>query len=308
MKTRFFWITVLLLIAMIGCEKVQQDKLPEEIKKLTERNMRLQSLRNSGITHFRIPANSYLKSSMLKSGKVDGGDSTNVVNDSICEYWDWESCAEISEYEDENGFFVTVMDYGEQGCEEWGSLIKGKITIKWKMDNNSSYFEEIYEDYEAYGMTMNGSFNCSSEGEWPFYNSTGTEDDFEIISTCQENLIISYEDGETFTYVSSFTDKYTNDSYIMLEGEFEYSSSTGEKFTYRIIEPVVSDFQCQNSYMPVSGIELWEDGDNSYKIDYGDGQCDNIVTITEDGKTYVVNWDEEFFDDAQAADSTAVSF
>lgn len=312
MKTRIISITVLLLIALAACKKetVTQDKIPEDMKKFMELNMKLQNLRSNGIVHFRSPAGTSNKSKTLKSGTLIGGDSTIVVGDSTIItdgdsiYWDWESCAETTNYVDENGYNVTVLDYGEQGCEEWGSLVKGKIITKWKMDENGSYFEDSYENYEAYGMIMNGTFSCSSEGNWPFYDSTGTEDDYEVIFTCQENLTITYEDGETYTYVSSFKDKYTNNLYIMLEGEFEYSSSTGEKYSYKIIKPVVYNFECQNSYLPVSGIEQWEDGNNSYEIDYGDGTCDNIATVTENGTTYVVDYDEEFNEDnVQPGDS-----
>lgn len=316
MKNRFIYVVAILIIAVIACEKEQfnGDQLPEDIKKIAELNMKLQNLRNSGSEHFRLSINNSITNAASKKSvralTSDSADvimdSTNVIMDSII--WDFNSCAEITNYKDDNGYDVTVMDYGVDGCDEWGSLIKGKITTKWKMENNGYYFENIYENYEAYGMTMNGTFSCSTEGgdDWSFLDSTGTDsdNDYEVIYTCQENLTITYEDGVSYTFVSSFKDKYTTNSYTMLEGEFEYSSSTGEEYSYRIIEPVLTDFQCQNSYLPVSGIEQWDDGTDNYEINYGDGTCDNIATITENGETYTVDFDDQFIDDGTApADS-----
>jgi hypothetical protein len=328
MKTNYLLITVLLLIAMFACKKeqVSQEKLPEHIKKLAEMNMKLQSIKSSDFAHVRYaPVNSYLSSvysgNTLKSGKLEDGDSTGYLgdstifigdstflSDSIWWNWDWESCAQITKYVDENGYYVTVMDYGEQGCEEWGSFIKGKITSKWKEDENGSYFEEIYENYNAWGMTMNGTFSSTSQGNWPWYDSTDTgNNSFEIINICTENMTISFDTGATYTYVSSFKDKYTNNQYVILEGEFEYNSSDGDNYSYRILEPVVTNFLCENSYIPVSGIEQWTESTTIYEIDYGNGNCDNKATITENGKVYEVDFDE-FIDSVkvQTGDSTLV--
>ena len=192
-----------------------------------------------------------------------------------------------------------------------GLTLKLPVTVTLvytKEDENGSYFEEIYENYNAWGMTMNGTFSSTSQGNWPWYDSTDTgNNSFEIINICTENMTISFDTGATYTYVSSFKDKYTNNQYVILEGEFEYNSSDGDNYSYRILEPVVTNFLCENSYIPVSGIEQWTESTTIYEIDYGNGNCDNKATITENGKVYEVDFDE-FIDSVkvQTGDSTLV--
>lgn len=314
MKTKFFAIILSVFFFAVACEKddTSNSKISDEFMELSELNMKLQNIRNLNVnsTHeFGAMAMNYngMKKKACKDGPTNYDDST---------YWDdWETCAEYTYCTDEEGFEVMIMDYGEEGCIEWGELIKGKITWKWKMDENGYVYEDIYENYSAWGMTINGYYKGESQwtGSWDWNNFEDStyffdwfSEDYEEISTNEEDMTITFEDGEVITYISNFKSKFTFNSYTMLEGSFSYESSLGDTYTWDIIEPVVSDFNCMY-WVPVSGIEEGTYNEDTYIIDYGDGTCDNKYTITVNGVTEEIEVDYDdiwICDDEEPSDST----
>ena len=283
MKTKFFAIILSVLFFATACEKddTTKSKISEEFLELSELNIKLQNVRNQNVNS----THKFGAMAMNLNGK-----KKSALNDSI---YNWETCAKITKYTDEEGFEVMVMDYGVEGCVEWGELIKGKITLKWKMDKNGYAYEDIYENYSAWGMTINGYYKGESQwtGTWnedDFGDSTSFynwfSQDYEEISANEEDMKITLDNGEVITYISNFKSKFTFNSYTMLEGSFSYESSLGDTYTWDIIEPVVSNFDCKY-WIPVSGIEEGTYNKDTYKINYGDGTCDNKYTITVNGVT-----------------------
>jgi len=318
MKTRLS-IIFMLLIAMIACDKEQlaPNKSPDGIKSYSGLFLKFHGLSRNN-EHLQIASDLSKNSLTITNGRVSAvdsvivsgdstivisGDSTIIIDDPD---WGWESCATITDYIDKDGYHVTVFDYGEKGCIECGTLIKGKITSKWKENSKSSSWEEIYENYTFCDMTINGTVSYQSDGN-PFIDSLNIDDDFEFTYSCQENLSVSFEDGLSYVYTSSYKEKSSNKLWTILEGESKFVVSDGKTYTSEIVEPVVMNFECNNSFIPVSGVEKWNDAGEKYEIDYGDGTCDNIATITENGESKVVDFEEEFNDDATyAGDSTKV--
>ena len=319
MKTKLYAIVITFLFFAVACEKEITDdsKVSDDFKKISELNMKIQNIRNFGVVNtfefgsYAMTLNG-LKKNCIKSDSV-------YYDDSTC-WEEWESCAEYTYFTDDEGFEVMVVDYGIEGCEEWGELIKGKITWKWRMNNEGYAYENIYENYSSWGMSINGYYKGESQwtGTWNeedfedstyFYN--WFSDDSEEISTNEENMTISFDGGEIITYVSNFKSKFTFNSYTMLEGSFSYVSSLGDSYTWDIIEPINSDFTCIY-WIPVSGIEEGTFNEDTYSIDYGDGTCDNKYTITVNGvsEEIEINYDDIWIsdgDDGTTTDSTNVS-
>jgi hypothetical protein len=299
MKTKFFAIIISVMFFAISCEKddVADSDVPEGFKELSELNMKLQSLRNmstNGTYEFGAKA-------MNLNGFKKKGFKSDATDDDPAYWEDWETCAEINNYTDDEGFDVMVMDYGTEGCIEYGDLIKGKVTWKWKMDETGWAYEDIYEGYSAWGMTINGYYK--GESKWSgsvnwddfedstyFYN--WFNEDYEEVSTNEEDMIITFEDGEETTYTSNFKSKFTFNSYTMLEGTFNYDSNTGDSYTWEIVKPVISNYDCMY-WIPVSGIEEGTENENEFTINYGDGTCDNAYSITVNGVTEIIEIDEE---------------
>ena len=322
MKTKFFAIILSVIFFAVACEEKDisqvkdKSEISEEFMELSELSLKLQNIRNLNVNS----THKFGAMSMGMRGKKKSAFLSDSTNFDDSTYWDnWETCAEITNFVDDEGFDVMIMDYGVEGCEEWGELIKGKVTWKWKMDENGYKYEDIYENYSAWGMTIDGYYK--GESQWTgacdesdfedstyFYNWFG--EDYEEISTNEENMTITFEDGEKITYISNFKSKFTFNSYTMLEGSFSYESSTGDSYNWDIVEPIVSNFDCIY-WIPVSGIEEGTYNDDTYRIDYGDGTCDNKYTITVNGVTEIIEVDDSDIwigDGGEPTDSTGCNF
>ncbi|MTI32230.1 hypothetical protein [Xanthovirga aplysinae] len=215
-------------------------------------------------------------------------DTTNYDNDSN---WYWETCAEVSETE-ENSTITIVYDYSDDGCEEYGEVIKGKITDVFKFNMNTFAYETAtyYENYSIDKVTLNGFYMAS--GSWPEGQFTGYEGQF------NEEMTITYEDGITETMNSEMSEKGDYYSWI-LNGYYSSTLSDGDNYTLTIKTALVYTFDCGLVFVPVRGVEEIEYNGEKIIIDYGDGTCDNIAQVTEGEVTVTIDFGDfgEFFGD-----------
>jgi hypothetical protein len=266
----------------------------------------------------------------MKEGSLDmnGTGSQPGTTDSI--YWDttnyWApvTCARVTDTINEDGTHTTVYDYGV-GCDEYGSLTKGKITYIWKEENNSYYSEVIYDHYYSYGVEMNGNSRYTFTSDGNSYYSSGSKENYgdstvtimPIIfnwsgtSTGHDDVTMIYDDGNTTTYKSDYSNVWDSVSYKVLEGDYYYSSTAEDYvYHYKVSEPLITDYRCTNAWVPVSGIETIttvEKGQtDEYSLNYGNGTCDNLAELTQNGETSIIDFGE-IYKAVEGNDSTVVS-
>jgi hypothetical protein len=195
---------------------------------------------------------------------------------------------------------VTVYDYGTEGCDEFGTLVSGKITYIWSQIDTLYHSEVIYENYSGYGMTMNGFSEYSYTFNDMNYIEPGDSGVYTInwsgSSSCIEDIVMAYTGGSTYHYTSDYSSSST-----IHQGEYSWQDVTnGFGYTYKINQDLFYNYGCGwEIWVPVSGIEeiTYVDAEtNSHFItDYGDGTCDNLATVTENGVTYVVDFGELWY-------------
>jgi len=67
---------------------------------------------------------------------------------------------------------------------------------------------------------------------------------------------------------------------ITVTGNASGITRNGKGYTIEIVEPLVYSRACDDATVPVSGVKVIKRGDRQITIDYGDGTCDNMVTLT----------------------------
>ena len=75
---------------------------------------------------------------------------------------------------------------------------------------------------------------------------------------------------------------------LIIYGTAEGNHRNGRGYIIEILEPLVYDRRCaaEGVIIPVKGKKLIKHGDRQITVDYGDGRCDNIVTlINKNGRT-----------------------
>ena len=194
-------------------------------------------------------------------------------------------CAEVTKDEDAG---TIVIDFGD-GCEgKKGRVKKGKILISYSGERlvPGSFKIVTFENFFVDSVQIEGTKttrNISTDTESnPTYLSTivggkMTFADGSVATREAEHTKIKVIDFSDTTLIES--QKYGVVSGINLNG-LTYSRVIDES------NPVIIKKSCTEGriFAPVSGvITIKVENESEKTIDFGDGTCDNLVTITQDG-------------------------
>lgn len=236
-------------------------------------------------------------------------DSTDVDDHTDCE---WTTCATETYVENDDGSITWTLDYGEDGCEDYGYWMKGKIIETYIYDENTYSGTIEYINFGDEYFTQNGTstFSGTWEDNWSEEDST----DYSYSGTYQhsEDMEYTYIDEdedieETYSVVASGKQSYDETGFTVEEEDYTYTAENGDTFSGSVSTPLFYSYECETDdndqwiFVYVSGVENYtyaeSDATGTFSIDYGDGECDNIITITENGETYEIDLGEEWEDD-----------
>ncbi len=190
-------------------------------------------------------------------------------------------CATVTH--DEENKTVTI-DYGD-GCEgPGGRLRQGKLIITYTDRRlvpgavKTVVPEDFYVDSVKVEGTRIVTNIMESEEDVPKFR-------IELISGR-----LTFPDETTFTRDAEHTRTWIRGANPRLdetirEGEASGTDRDGNTYRVEILEPIVYKRSC--GFLPVSGIKqiTVNGGEHVIVYDYGDGRCDNLVTVTIDGRT-----------------------
>ncbi|MEM7298414.1 MAG: hypothetical protein AAF391_09135 [Bacteroidota bacterium] len=214
------------------------------------------------------------------------------------DYWMFGKMEEQGTYTD-NSFSssVTYTNFG-------GGFDEGEED--WSIDGTSSYsgtWEEIETD-ENNGNDSTWNYTSSYEFEadliTKYVEYDWSDEDSTQNPTPGETVIMDYE--------ANGSEEMDNDGYTVLSRSEKTELNSGDTFSSTVDTPLFLDYSCDNAWVFVSGVEsgsyTFEGASGTYSIDYGDGTCDNIITVTENGVTEDIDlgeewdeWEEECGDD-----------
>lgn len=174
-----------------------------------------------------------------------------------------------------------TLDFGSENCESFnGFMRRGKINVSmsdwWR--NEGSLREISFEDFyfddnklEGVKTVLNTGLNDAgnitftkklSGGKISYADGTSMSWDCEK----QSELI---EGGDTFIFA---------DNIWSVTGKGSGVNIDGNNYTMNITSALIYKNGC---FYPVSGIITIEtDEEETKTIDYGDGECDNLITVT----------------------------
>lgn len=203
----------------------------------------------------------------------------------------------VEEGIDEEGFYYFSIDFGTVGCELFGLLIKGTYINKYKYERTEENLI-ISEDYKDFSIQENAEsepFKINGSYYWIFEELNQSE----YIGISGEELEFEYL-NEHYQINAFYTDIQTAYTYTALQGESKIENITKNySFNTKIIKPITFNYYCDiNTYNPSKGRESIELKEFNYSyefmMDYGEGHCDNIISIIEEGLSYVINLDEYY--------------
>jgi hypothetical protein len=193
---------------------------------------------------------------------------------------------------DSNAKTITI-DFGN-GCQgRYGRSRTGKILITYggAFDDSLANRTITFQNYTVGGRQVSGTielknFNVTDQGQ---LTADRAVIDYTITFPNGNNFVLN--GTSTRTWLSGLGDGIPGNEVVQLTGSYSGTSTHGRTYTRTITTPVIADFNCRaaGNFLRVSGIEEMEvtkaKKNRTRTIDYGNGNCDNTITITVNGKS-----------------------
>ena len=199
-------------------------------------------------------------------------------------------CATVVEDEENNTKTITFSEdcEGKRGQVRSGTMI---VTYSETQGEAGSFRQVTYNDFYLNGVKIEGTRRT----EIISIDESGSK----TMRTSMSDGKMIYEDG-TFETKNSEMTRYTH----VENSEKQYSSLTGSKsavstegvnFSMEITTPIKYVYNCDDlgfrkkGKIPVEGVKVSIDGDQTITTEFGDGTCDTLVEVTKDGEVETVD-------------------
>ena len=190
-----------------------------------------------------------------------------------------------------NDTYTRTIDFGTEGCAmPNGNILKGKIIISFSK-SFASPMRTI--SYKLEGFYHNGKL---IEGSKTIINELKTSDllaTIHPVSTHAIDMKVTFPDGKIYTRVGTRVREMiegfatiTNweDNVFNVWGNHTTTFPNGSTYTSTIKTPLVIKMSCKMPF-PVSGVVENVKNDSKATLDYGNGDCDKLATVTINGVT-----------------------
>lgn len=201
------------------------------------------------------------------------------------------ACATVTIVINGNTWTRTV-DFGTEGCTmPNGNVLKGIITASGSIDVNqpSVTINYGFENFYHNEILIEGNRTVVRTIE-----STETLSEPHPVATMDINLSATFPNGNTVTRVGTrvreFIMGYNTplvwaDNIFSITGNWTTTFPQGSR-TATIVEPLRVRMNCPHI---VRGSINFTNGTNTALLDYGNGTCDSLATLTLNGNTIIIN-------------------
>ena len=194
-----------------------------------------------------------------------------------------------------DGTWTRTIDFGCTGCTlSNGNILKGKIIISFSNNFTSKFRTFLYRFVDFYhnGKLLQGNKSITYESK-----STELLATEHPVMTFTVDMKITFDDGKVYsrtgttvkeTVEGNETPLNWEDNVFLVTGNSATSLANGDTVTNVITTPLRYITSCKLPF-PVSGIVSITKNTSVGTLDFGDGKCDNLATLTIDGVTKDIN-------------------
>lgn len=195
------------------------------------------------------------------------------------------TCAEVS-YSGTKVSGTLTINFGESCTDPHGNVRSGSIVVghsgAWNVPGSTWSITSL--SYSINGVAIEGTRTVT------VVSATDS------LIVCDVTLLggkITWPDGRFSTRELSRRREYERHENHLLDRLIIYGTAqgalrNGRGYVIRILEPLIYDRSCaaEGVIIPVTGVKFIKHGNRELTVDYGDGTCDNIVTLTnKNGRT-----------------------
>jgi len=186
---------------------------------------------------------------------------------------------------------TVTIDFGSEGCQgPFGNVRKGVIIIiiSDRYLKPGSVRTVTLEDFYINDFKIEGTKTVTNEGrnEDGFMYFTVELTGGKVITPTGKE--ITHEFNRTRTWIEGeLTPRWRWDDKYMIEGQATGINRFGKTYTRTVISPLMIATACR--WIMLGTIEIQPEDHSLIVLDYGNGECDDIATITVDGQTKEIN-------------------
>lgn len=195
------------------------------------------------------------------------------------------TCATIT-YEGDGNSGILRIDFGDGCTDPRGNVRTGAIVVThsgaWNLAGSS--WSISFEDYTINQFQIEGSRTVTV---------VSYTEELSVLDVVLTGGRVTWPDGRVATREVNRRREHERNENNLLDRLIIYGSAqgtfrNGRGYSIEILEPLVYTRTCaaEGVFIPVSGVKFITHGLRELTIDYGDGTCDNIVTLTnKNGRT-----------------------
>ncbi|OHX67685.1 hypothetical protein [Flammeovirga pacifica] len=305
-------ITSVLAISAMSCDSLNNDAdslsstLDAESTDLIQSALEAQDYTNN-ISEDMMESSTASSSSSFRTTESDDDERRRPFRPGTRRFFarHHADCADIT-VTDENGTKTVVMDFSNGLCENReGETISGIVTGVHTFGESSMSHNTTFENFTRNSNTVNGTSStvgtdivfeeAVEEGKKPKVSS-GT-------ITKSTNLTIDHPaDEETAAYTETITralqEEIAGGSRTITGTLTVSTTGVRQGFSSEITSPLIFTPKCSDDrpvFVALQGVEVITRGENTITVDYGNGECDYLITITsEDGEVQEVDLSEAY--------------
>ncbi len=176
---------------------------------------------------------------------------------------------------------TVTIDFGD-GCElRNGNFLSGKIILEYEKDPEAatkmiSYsFDNFY--FNRKNIAGGGSILRERSNENGNHQSTKT---FDITVTWPDGLFASKVGVRVREWIEGQGTPAWGDNVFLITGNATFTKKNGTVLSAEVVEPLRRELACK---FLVSGIVNLTKNENTGVLNYGDGACDDLATISING-------------------------
>jgi len=191
-------------------------------------------------------------------------------------------CAVVTHDFDNN---IITIDYGD-GCEGPGGRIRAGMIIVTYNDHRlvpGAFRETTFDGFSIDSVLVEGTRRVENISE-----DLDDEPTFSITMTGGK---LTFEDATTVTREAARTRTWFRGSNplsdeVEVVGDASGTQRDGNSYTMEIAERLIFKRTCwaRGVFIPVSGVKIFTSGEDVAVLDYGDGECDYLATVSINGE------------------------
>lgn len=194
---------------------------------------------------------------------------------------------------------VLTIDFGTGCVGAYGRTRSGKIIMLYSSTLGDSLANRTitFDNYKVNNKSVTGMIELRDISKNPAGNLQSTRRVTDLKITFPNGKFVTFNGSRTREWTEGAGDSNPDNNKYRITGTLTGVSSTGRTLTHEITTPVIVDFACAKlgNFARVAGVvettKVGGFGERKRTVDYGDGTCDNVITVKTFRRTYTIKAD-----------------